>query len=57
MRYRSGEGEVSVRKFEKAMNPGLFGDQEPPAKDSIWGNQMVGTLRKEAFQSSERRPV
>jgi hypothetical protein len=51
MRYRSGEGEVSVRIYEKSMSPGFFGNSEPPVQTEKKGSQTVGILNKQAFEA------
>ena len=55
MRFRSGESEVSVRIFEKAMNSWVSADREPPARAVVLGNQVAGVLKKEAFQPSKKK--
>jgi hypothetical protein len=57
MRFRSGEGEVSVRKSEKAIDSRVFPDREPPARAAVEENQIAKALSNKAFQPSKKRPV
>ena len=57
MRFGSGTGEVSVRKFEKAMNPGVLPDREPLTRAAVQENQMAGPISNEAFQSKKKARV